>query len=169
MRPTEIAAGERIGLDANVFVYHFCGSSAQATNLLERVERAEVSAATTQEVLFEVMHRLMAAEASAAGLIAGSNPLRSLKRRPEIVRGLHEYYRDTMAIAAIGVEVLAPLPNPLRASQRYREQFGLLTRDSVLAATLEDHGIRKLVTADRDFMRVSGIKTCLLTDVNAGP
>jgi predicted nucleic acid-binding protein len=168
MRPTDIGAGERVGIDANVFVYHFCGGSRQATALLARVERAEVAAVTTQEALLEVMHRLMAVEAAQAGLISGASPYRSLKRNPQVVRRLQNYYRDTLSIAEMGVEVLPPLPHPLRASQPFRERFGLLTRDSVLAAALADAGIPTLVTADRDFTRVRGLRVCLLTDVT-GP
>jgi len=164
MGPSELPAGAEVGVDANVFILHFCGRSPESTAFLRWVEAGEVRAFTTQEVLAEVMHRLMVLEAVAAGAVSGGNPARSLRRKPDIVKELHRYYDDTSAISAMGVRVLPPPVNPLDESHRFRRDAGLLTNDSLLAAVMGESGVRVLVTGDRDFLRVADLDVALVTE-----
>ena len=165
MSVNSLPNGSVVGIDANVFIYHFCGRSKECTRLLERIERGEIRGVVTNEALHEVLHRLMVLEAMQAGHISGKNPARKLKQDPDIVRSLTRYYRDTRAISAIGVKLLPGPKAPIRASQSMRDRYGLLTNDSLLAATLLHHGISILVTADRDFERVEELSVTLVTDV----
>ena len=165
MRTNDIPAGARIGIDSNVFIHHFCGRSRQCTRLLARVERGELHAATTREVMHEVLHRLMVLEAVQAGAIKGRNPARALKAKPESVRALHRYFRDTKAILAIGIRLLPALDDAIDASQRFRTRYGLLTNDSILAATLKDAGVDILVTADVDFSRIKELSVVMVDDL----
>jgi len=164
MSVNSLPNGTVAGIDANVFIYHFCGRSNECTKLLDRVERGEIRGVVTNEVMYEVLHRLMVLEAMQSGHISGGNPARKLKRHPGVVRKLTRYYRDTKAISAIGVKVLPPPPAPVPAGQSLRDRYGLLTNDSLLAATLLHHGIRMLVTADRDFERVEELSVVRVAD-----
>jgi len=101
----------------------------------------------------------------APGLAGGANPARSLKRKPEVIRKLGRYARDAAAIPAMGVRILASLDDPIRESQPFRSQYGLLTNDSLLAATLVARGVSVLATADRDFLRVKELQVLLLDDI----
>ncbi len=168
MRVSEIQPGARVCLDANIFIYHFCGHSRQATELLLRIEGGQVRGFTTSLVLCEVMHRLMVIEAVSSGIVAGANPARRLRRRPEAVRSLTRYYLDTMRIPRMGVEVIEEGSNFLTASHPLRTTYGLLTNDSVLVATAIGAGMDVLATADRDFARVSDIQVAIVDDVITG-
>ena len=162
MMSSAIPAGTRVGIDSNVLIGHFLGRNEAATDLLERVATGEIAGVTTAEMLLETAHRLMVWEARAEGLIRGNNPARRLRRKPEIVAGLHRYYEDVQTVKALGIEVLAPLKDPVGTSQRFRREYGLLVNDSLLAATLVANGVETLVTADRDFLRVKELQVCLL-------
>jgi predicted nucleic acid-binding protein len=165
MWENELRPGGVVGLDANVFLYHFTGRSRRATELLGRIEAGDFAGVTTRETLIEVLHRLMVFEAMAMGLAGGNNPARSLKRNPELVRSLSRYARDAAAIPAMGVRILPPLEDPIRESQPFRARYGLLSNDSLLAATLAVRGIPMLATADRDFLRVDELQVLLLDDI----
>jgi hypothetical protein len=63
---TDLPAGASLFIDANTFVYHFSPHAtlgAPCTELLERVNRQEISANTSIDVLRDVAHRIMTAEA----------------------------------------------------------------------------------------------------------
>lgn len=164
MRLSDLPTGVSVGVDANVFILHFCGRSRECTGFLRRVEAREVRAVTTHEILAEVLHRLMVLEALEGGSVSGRNPARSLREKPEVVRALHRYYDDTSAIQAMGVRLLPPVGNSLEASHRFRREAGLLTNDSLFAATLVENGIGVIVTGDRDFLRVDGLDVALVND-----
>lgn len=53
------------------------------------------------------------------------------------------------------------LNQELHNSKRYRSEYGLLTRDSIILAVMERHKLIHLVTNDRDFEQVPGIKVWL--------
>ncbi|HEY6363470.1 MAG TPA: hypothetical protein VI585_01635 [Candidatus Binatia bacterium] len=65
----KLPAGIDIFLDANVFICAFGGQSKQCLDLLFRCAREEVYGVTTIEAINEVTHRLMLAEALAAGVL----------------------------------------------------------------------------------------------------
>lgn len=46
----------------------------------------------------------------------------------------------------------------IHGSRRYRDDYGLLTADSLLLAVMERHKLGDLVTNDEDFQRVPGIR-----------
>jgi predicted nucleic acid-binding protein len=65
----DLTGGESIFLDTNTLVYHFTQHPAfgtACTDLLDRIERQEISAYTSTHILTEVAHRVMTVEASAA-------------------------------------------------------------------------------------------------------
>ena len=68
-RIENLPAGVRLFLDANIFVYAFLGHSNQCRELLGRCATEQVLGITTLDVVSEVTHRMMLAEALGSGLI----------------------------------------------------------------------------------------------------
>ena len=74
------------------------------------------------------------------GSVRPPNVLQKLRKRPEIVRTLSEYYTHTMTIPEMGISVRALPEDVLATSQRVREEHGLLVGDSLLVAAAGEHG-----------------------------
>ena len=68
-RVENLPAGTHIFLDANIFIYAFLGHSSQCRNLLGHCASEQVFGITILEVINEVTHRLMVAEALGTGVI----------------------------------------------------------------------------------------------------
>jgi predicted nucleic acid-binding protein len=65
----DLAAGEAIFLDANLFVYHFVSDPRYGTacsQLLQRIENQEIRGVTSTHVHTEMAHRIMTIEAIGA-------------------------------------------------------------------------------------------------------
>jgi predicted nucleic acid-binding protein len=165
MLATDIPSGAVVAIDANVFLHHFTGQSKASTEVLSRVDSGDIGGVTTQSVLAEVMHRRMIMEAVERGLITPGNPARKLRENPAVVKGLTYYQQDVAGLYSIGLRVFPAHSRALLDSYHFRHAYGLLTNDSILAATITHHGISTLVTADRDFLRVKELDVVLLQDV----
>ena len=165
----ELPDGERVFIDANIFLYHFGGFSDQCDAFLQRCEDRRIEGFTSHTVMTEILHRLMIAEAIDKGFITPKNPVKKLKARPEIVKKLHGYYEHAQQIRSMGVHVLS-IQKDLIEEQSYkiRREYGLLTHDSIILTTMFEHGISHLATNDLDFERVKAIRVVRPTDVSLG-
>jgi predicted nucleic acid-binding protein len=164
----DVPGGQRIFIDATVFVYHFTRASEQCRRLLERCERRDLLGVTSVVALAEATHRLMMIEAVADGRIEPGTVARKLAERPDLVRACRRYNLAAPLIAGSGIEVLPlDLGKCLRAAD-VRIAEGLLTNDSLLVATIRDEGIEAIASADSDFLRVSGLKVYRPTDLQTG-
>ena len=145
-----LPGGTLVFVDANIFIYGLLGESRQCANLIERCRREAVAGVTTTEVVGEVCHRLMVKEAMDMGLI-GRPAASALKSKHDAVRGLRKYWELTARIFQWNIVVLSSNEARHRAAQRIREEHGLLTNDSIVAAACFEHDIRSLATRDADF------------------
>jgi predicted nucleic acid-binding protein len=164
LNPDEIPRGLRLAIDANVLIYHFTGLSQQCRQVLNRCQGGELVGICLAHISLEVLHRLMMLEAVTQGLV-GSNPARKLRQAPEKVKSLRSSYANFELLECFGLKT-CPLSH--RAVQRtpwWSLQYGLLANDAGLLAGMEDQGVRDLVTADRQFLGVSQIRTWLVDDV----
>lgn len=148
-----IPQGADVFLDANIFVYAFSGMSAECEAVLARCARQDVFGVTSFEVVNEVTHRLMVAEAFQKKLIAKPRS-EDLRRRPAVIQGLTEYWTQVSQIFRMNLVIVAAEETILRRAQGIRAAYGLLTLDSVLAATMEEYGLTRLASHDRDFERI---------------
>ncbi|HEY3381902.1 MAG TPA: PIN domain-containing protein [Vicinamibacterales bacterium] len=163
----DLPGGERVLIDATIFVHHFFRDSVQCRRLLERCERREVVGITSVIALNEATHRLMAMEAIRRGLVAGGAVPQKLRKRPDIVRQLSEYVWQVQCIPTWGIEVLpVDLGRCMRAMD-IRSATGLLTNDSLIVATMRDAGVSAIATADGDFARVEGLEVFRPTDLGS--
>lgn len=161
----EIDRGERIFIDANIFIYHFTGKSEESRELLRRCQDGELTGFTSLNVLFEVLHRLMMIEAIEKKLVAPGNVARKLRERPEVVKQLSDYQKNTTYIYHMGIEILSPSEDIIEESFRFRTRYGLLTNDSLICSAMENENVNRLITSDRDFERVDWISVYVPGDL----
>ena len=64
-----LPAGTHLFIDANIFIYAFLGHSNQCRDLLGRCATEQVVGITSLDVVNEVTHRMMLAEALGSGVI----------------------------------------------------------------------------------------------------
>lgn len=162
---SELPSGSRVFIDANIFVYHVTGMSAQASEFLARCERGEIWGVISTNILLEILHRLMIIEARAKGLIASGNVVKKLKEKPQIVKRLKDYQEQTTAILELGLEILPLDAESVATSELYRRKYGLLVNDSVTVALALSQGISVLASADRDLERVKELTVYKPTDI----
>lgn len=161
----ELAGGCSLFIDANVFVYHFVGSSPQCTQLLARCQARELRGCTSVLVLAETMHRLMMIEAVQRKLVSPGNVARKLAERPEVVRQLATHQASVDAIPAMGIDVFPLQAAAIASSARFRARFGLLTNDSLLAGAVVEHAIPFVASADRRLAAVPDFTVAVPTDL----
>jgi len=162
----DLQAGDHVFIDANIFIYHFLGQSADCRQLLSRCHQGTLRGVTATFIVAEVMHRLMTAEAVARGLITSSQVVKKLRERPDIVQQLQTPNQCVQQIKAMKIEIAPLLVSMLEASVTVRQQHGLLTNDSLLVAAMQELNIQKLATFDHDFARVSALLTYQPTDIS---
>ena len=107
----------------------------------------------------------MMVEAVRGGSVRPPNVLQKLRKRPEVVRTLSEYYTHTMTIPEMGISVRALPEDVLATSQRVREEHGLLVGDSLLVAAMRAEGLGTLATHDADLRRIREITAAVPRDV----
>ena len=161
---TGIPGGTRVCLDSNILVYGMLGRSTQCRDLLDRCTRGEIQAVASSGVIEEATHKLMLAEAKAAGLIREERAS-LLADKPEVIKSLTRYWRDLSIVLANGIQILEVLEQDLHASHVVRERVGLMTRDSIIVAVAARHLIANLVTNDHLFERLAELQIYRPTDL----
>jgi len=162
--PPDLAAGSSIIINANIFIYAFDGRSQQCRALLTRCASEAVVGITTAEVINEVCHRLMLAEAVAKGALPRPSAA-SLKRKPQVVRRLEQYWSRVVAIFDLNIIVLPLDEARIRRAHEIRAIYGLLTNDSLLVAAALEFEIDSIATRDDDFDRVAQLRIYKPSDV----
>ena len=165
MNLPELRSGERVFIDANIFIYHFGGRSQQCRAMLERCARGNVLGYTATSVLAEILHRLMLAEAVQTRLVTAKNAVKRLAERPELVRRLTTYNEDVDKISQMNLTILSLTPDIVAKSAAIRMSDGLLTNDSFVGVFMREWGLTNLATTDRDFERVAGLEVYAPTDL----
>jgi predicted nucleic acid-binding protein len=163
-RVENLPAGTHIFLDANIFIYAFLGHSSQCRNLLGHCASEQVFGITFLEVINEVTHRLMVAEALGTGVIKRDR-VRDLRGKRGEIAKLTEYWVQTSAIFGLNILVLPSDEARLYRAQSVRSRYGLLTNDSLILAAMEENGVDSLATRDSDFDYISDIKIYKPTDI----
>ncbi|MBW8874292.1 MAG: PIN domain-containing protein [Acidobacteria bacterium] len=161
----QIPEGQRVFIDASIFIYHFTGASPDCQDLLEDCERGRISGFTSVTALAEVAHRLMTVEAVAKGLVSPGNVVRKLREKPTIVRELHAYQDQVELIPLMGIAVLDLDLEILSVAAGIRYRYGLLVNDSLLAAAAISQGIVAMASGDPDFERVEQLRLFRPTDL----
>jgi predicted nucleic acid-binding protein len=161
---SSLPVGREVLLDANVIAYALQGRSLQCEELLRRSSRGEISAFTTTEVLSDVCHRLMLAEAQSRGLIARANAS-NLQGKSRVICQLQDYWTRLSTFTTQPIAILPLDEFRFVRAQPIRRDHGLMTNDSLLLAAAEVFGIEALATNDADFETVPWIEIYKPTDL----
>jgi predicted nucleic acid-binding protein len=159
-----LPADTDIFLDANIFIYALGGQSQQCLDLLFRCAREEVCGVTTIEVINEVTHRLMLAEALATGVVKRPRA-QDLRGKTEAIRQLRQYWAQVDKIFSLNILILGLGEPLLHRAHNMRSRHGLLTTDSLILAAMDEYGIACLASRDGDFDHVSSITIYKPTDI----
>ena len=165
-----LPAGATVFVDTNIFDLHFRGSSVTCTAFIERVARGEVTAYVNMQVLSDLMHKLMLAEAYSKKLIdkRTATKLKSLlASNRAVAASLVDYQIQFERTLAIGLRVLRITRSLLVETKVERYNHGLMTGDSLHVGNMNRHStpIRDIVTCDGDFKHISSLIVWAPTDV----
>jgi predicted nucleic acid-binding protein len=165
-----LPAGSQVFVDTNIFDLHFRGSSATCSVFIDRIARGEITAYANTQILSDLMHKLMLAEAYQKGLI-NTRSAAKLKGRLAVNRAsasdltdCQEQFENTLRI---GLRVLPITPRLLVDTKVERYNHGLMTGDSSHLGNMNRHSapIRDIVTYDGDFTHIPSLNVWQPTDV----
>lgn len=161
MHLSDLSAGSRVFVDANVMVYFFLQVEPFAEvceAFFQRIANLEIEAFTGADVAATVVHRVMVAEVIAELGLDPRDAVNYLKSHPDVVKRLQWYRTIPSDIAQARVHILDVTYRELHGSKKYRADHGLLTADSVILAVMERYKLIHLATNDGDFERIPGVK-----------
>lgn len=165
-----LPVGARVFVDTNIFDLHYRGKSATCSAFITRVARGEVVAYVNTQVLSDLLHKLMLAEAYTKGLITRrqASALKAcFKADRTLATGLTEYQTQFENTLAIGLRVLRISRGLLIETKVERATHGLMTGDSLHLGNMNRHAtpLRDIVTYDSDFAHISGLTVWEPVDV----
>jgi predicted nucleic acid-binding protein len=156
----DLAAGDSVFVDANIFVFHFGPDPAYGPpcgQLVQQIQNQRLRGFTSTHVLAEVSHRLMVLEASTlAGWVAGKVK-RRLKQQPGAVKQLTQFRSAIETILRSQIHVFTIGPALFADAVVLSQQHGLMTNDALILAVMQTNGLSKIASEDADFDRVPGI------------
>lgn len=155
-----IPNGALVFVDANTLLYHFGPHptlQAPCQALLQRILRQEIVGVTSAHVLSDVAHRMMTIEAMnklgwpAKGIVS------RLRKHSLEIQKLTQFRQVIHDIPRFGLQLLSVAPTLVLQAADLSQQYGLLSGDGLIVATMHDQGIVNLASHDSDFDRVPGI------------
>ncbi|MFO0965554.1 MAG: type II toxin-antitoxin system VapC family toxin [Gemmataceae bacterium] len=156
-----IAPGAAIFLDANTLIYHFSSDPKHGpacTQLMQRIERQDVAAFTSSDVLTDLAHRLMTLEAiQRFGWPATGIASRLRKNRTDITK-LTRFRQALLDLPQSRIQVFPITQALVGAAAFLSQQHALLTGDALVVAVMQANGLSDLASADPDFDTVPGLR-----------
>jgi len=165
-----LPSGRSVFVDTIIFDLHYREKSATCSAFIRRIARGEVTAYFNTQVLVDLLHKLMLAEAYAKGHIPrrSASELKSrLAANRGLIAGLTDYQTQFENTLAIGLKVLRLSKKILVDTKVERASFGLLTGDSLHLGSMNRHVVTltDLVTHDGDFAHIAGLTVWQPMDV----
>ena len=160
MRLADIPRGARVFTDANILSYALSTIEPfhqLAMSFLERSVRREIEVLTSSFQAAHVVHRAMVVEACRRYQLSSREVVSYLKQHPDAVRSLTRYKEIPGEFSRARIHILDVTYREIHASKRFRDDYGLLTDDSITLAVMRRHGLTDLASNDEDFQRVAGI------------
>lgn len=165
MRFDALRNGDRVFIDANIFIYNFGAQSTECKDVLLKCAKGELLGTTSTFILAEVLHRLMVAEALEKELVTEKNPVKKLRDNPEIIKKLSTYIHNIEQISTMNIEIVQLTHDCIKKSAEIRLSEGILTNDSLVAATMREIGVSNLLTNDNDFDHIEWLHIYNPSDV----
>lgn len=153
----ETEQGQRIFIDANIFVYHFSQTSSfnkSCRGFLLRVESSEIHGFTSAAIVQEATHRLMMTEASAVIDAEVRNIPKYLKQNPDIAKRLTKHLSVPRKIADLNIEIIPTTLKTIEGSQFFKTEYGFLSNDALSLRVMKELDITAIASNDSDFKRV---------------
>lgn len=157
-----LPAGIRVFVDTNIFDLHYRNKSATCSAFITRVARGEVVAYVNTQVLSDLLHKLMLAEAYTKGFIPkrqASALKEKLKADRALAATLTDYQTQFENTLAIGLRVLQISRKILVETKTERTAHGLMTGDSLHLGNMNRHStpLQDIVTHDSDFAHIPSL------------
>ncbi len=176
---TLLPSGTSVFVDTNIFDLHFQGRSQACTDFLERIANDEIDAYVNTQVLSDLLHKLMTAEAyqkrctkhRSAGELKGY-----LKNNRGNAIPLGNYQTQFENILTLGLKVLPIDEKLLIETKIERTKYYLMTGYSLHLGCMNRRTMKRrkvplhdIVTYDADFAHISGLTVWEPTDVPHTP
>lgn len=154
--------GTHVFVDTNIFYLHFQGKSASCTAFFNRIASGEVTAYVNTEVLSDLIHKLMLAEAYMKAII--SEPKAHLLKthlasNRRSIAAMPEHQTQFESTLAMGLRVLPITKNLLIETRNERATLGLMTNDSLHLGSMKRCRLplKDIATKDGDFMHIAHV------------
>lgn len=167
-----LPSGSKVFVDTNIFDLHFRLQSLSCSVFMQRIVDKEIEAYVNTQVLSDLLHKLMLAEAYSKQIIP-KRMASQLKRRLQADRAvaaqLTEYQMQFEAVLDTGLKVLPLSKRLLKETKFERLTYSLMTGDSLHLGCMNRHAapLRNLVTYDADFAHIPGLTVWEPTDVTS--
>jgi len=161
MNFASVPAGSRVFLDANTLIYY---ATAEPTfgiackQLIERIAFQAIEGFTSALVLTDLAHRAMTIEAMAKFGWPIANVGKRLRQNPTLLQTLTQFRQSVEDVPKLGIHVLPVDETLVVAATIVSQQYGLLTGDALVIATMQRYGLTVLASSDSDFDMVPGIQ-----------
>jgi predicted nucleic acid-binding protein len=176
----DVPDGSSLFVDTNIFHFAFQGKSRACADFIGRVARGEVEAYVNIQVLSDLLHQLMMAEARQKGCIGNksSNPQELKKylkdcRSKKLVYPLTDYQTQFESLISLGLRVLPIDERLLITTKAQREQYYLMTGDSLHLGTMTRRKVNRrpsplqdIATYDGDFAHIAGVTVWKPMDIS---
>ena len=167
---SSLPANSKVFVDTNIFFLHFQNKSATVNAFIHRVAMGEIEAYVNIQVLSDLMHKLMLAEAYAKGYITRLRAIELkqwLQANRQQAQTLTQYQQQFENTLAIGVKVLPIGVKLMVDTKDERANFGLMTGDSLHVGTMRRTAtaLSDIVTYDGDFHHVTGLEIWMPMDL----
>lgn len=165
-----LPGGAHVFVDTNIFYLHFQGKSATCTAFFNRIANGEVTAYVNTEVLSDLIHKLMLAEACAKGIIRKQNAcaLKSyIASDRTCIACMPDHQSQFENTLGMGLRVLPVTKRLLVDTKAERARHGLMTNDSLHLGTMIRRGsaVRNIATHDGDFTHILDVTVWRPEDV----
>ena len=156
-----IPANVPVMLDANIIIYALFPQVTQhesCKKLLERGARGEIQPHLVVNSAADVIHRAMVLELmTQGGFQKSAEAVLHLKNNPETVQSLTRYKLILPDLKQARINILPLTYRDLHNSRQFRDDYGLMTNDSIIVAVMKREKIQHLATNDTDFAQIAGI------------
>ena len=156
----DLISGDAVFVDTNVLVYRYslhARFGPPCTDLLERIERQELTGYTSTHVLGEAAHRLMTLEAITLFNWPQAGIGNRIRANPAEVAKLSNFKSAIDELLQGKLQILTATPAMMAAALSLCQQIGLLINDALIVAAMQSGGLTKFASGDTDFDRVPGI------------
>ncbi len=158
-----LPTGSQVFVDTNIFYLSYRVKSLTCKRLIQRIQDGEIVAYVNLQVLSDLLHKLMLAEAFQKGYIKGINATQLkdwLTKNRSLSYTLTDYQNHfEQLLTDLKLKVLPMDEILLKDTKKERVDYGLMTGDSLHLGNMKYHHppLTDLVTFDNDFDHISGL------------